>query len=99
MTLYQVAEEISRRLANIFLKDKNGRRPVYGGTKLQRGAVHAQARRRSPRSGKHPLRLLHRPQERKQLERPPPALPQAFGAVGIGGELRSMVYAISGLCV
>jgi hypothetical protein len=33
MTLYQVAEEISRRLANIFLKDKNGRRPVYGGTR------------------------------------------------------------------
>jgi hypothetical protein len=32
MTLYQVAEEITRRLANIFLKDKNGRRPVYGGT-------------------------------------------------------------------
>jgi hypothetical protein len=32
MNLYQVAEEISRRLANIFLKDKEGRRPVYGGT-------------------------------------------------------------------
>jgi hypothetical protein len=32
MNLYQVAEEIARRLANIFLKDKNGRRPVYGGT-------------------------------------------------------------------
>ncbi len=32
MNLYQVAEEISRRLASIFLKDKNGRRPVYGGT-------------------------------------------------------------------
>ena len=32
MTLYQIAEEINRRLANIFLKDKNGRRPVYGGT-------------------------------------------------------------------
>jgi hypothetical protein len=31
MTLYQVAEEISRRLASIFLRDKNGRRPVYGG--------------------------------------------------------------------
>jgi hypothetical protein len=31
MTLYQVAEEIARRLANIFLKDKDGRRPVYGG--------------------------------------------------------------------
>src|SRR4029078_8793661 len=33
MNLYQVAEEISRRLANIFLKDKNGRRPVYGGAR------------------------------------------------------------------
>jgi hypothetical protein len=31
MNLYQVAEEISRRLAGIFLKDKDGRRPVYGG--------------------------------------------------------------------
>jgi mannosylglycerate hydrolase MGH1-like protein len=31
MTLYQVAEEISRRLAAIFLKGKDGRRPVYGG--------------------------------------------------------------------
>ncbi len=33
MTLYQVAEEITRRLSNIFLKDKNGHRPVYGGAK------------------------------------------------------------------
>ncbi len=33
MNLYQVAEEISRRLANIFLRDKDGRRPVYGGTR------------------------------------------------------------------
>jgi hypothetical protein len=32
MNLYQVAEEISRRAANIFLKDDQGRRPVYGGT-------------------------------------------------------------------
>ena len=32
MNLYQVAEEISRRLGNIFLKDEAGRRPVYGGT-------------------------------------------------------------------
>jgi hypothetical protein len=31
LTLYQVAEELSRRLASIFLKDENGRRPVYGG--------------------------------------------------------------------
>jgi hypothetical protein len=33
MNLYQVAEEISRRLANIFLRDKQGRRPVFGGTR------------------------------------------------------------------
>jgi hypothetical protein len=31
MNLYQVAEEIGRRLSNIFLKESNGRRPVYGG--------------------------------------------------------------------
>jgi Mannosylglycerate hydrolase MGH1-like glycoside hydrolase domain len=33
MTLYQVAEELGHRLASIFLRDKDGRRPVYGGTK------------------------------------------------------------------
>ncbi|MGE3316777.1 MAG: glucosidase, partial [Planctomycetaceae bacterium] len=33
MNLYQVAEEISRRLANIFLRDKTGQRAVYGGTR------------------------------------------------------------------
>ena len=33
MNLYQVAEEVSRRLSNIFLKDKKGLRPVYGGSK------------------------------------------------------------------
>jgi hypothetical protein len=33
MNLYQVAEEISRRLANIFLRDKDGRRAVYGGSR------------------------------------------------------------------
>jgi hypothetical protein len=33
MNLYHVAEEIGRRLANIFLKGKDGRRPVYGGTR------------------------------------------------------------------
>jgi hypothetical protein len=32
MTLYQVAEEIARRLASIFLRDDDGRRPVYGGS-------------------------------------------------------------------
>src|SRR5262249_33070272 len=33
MTLYQVAEEIVRRLASIFLRDAKGRRPVYGGSR------------------------------------------------------------------
>jgi hypothetical protein len=33
MNLYQVAEEITRRLASIFLRDRHGRRPVYGGTR------------------------------------------------------------------
>ena len=33
MNLYQVAEEIARRITLIFLKDHDGRRPVYGGTK------------------------------------------------------------------
>lgn len=33
MTLYQVAEEIGRRLANIFLRNDKGDRPVYGGTR------------------------------------------------------------------
>ena len=39
MTLYQVAEEITRRLASIFLRDpstssgQGGRRPVHGGTR------------------------------------------------------------------
>ena len=36
MTLYQVAEEINRRLSTIFLRGKDGRRPVNGGEqKLQ----------------------------------------------------------------
>ena len=30
MNLYQVAEEIARRLANIFLRNPEGRRPVFG---------------------------------------------------------------------
>jgi hypothetical protein len=32
MTLFDVAKEIQRRLAATFLRDENGRRPVYGGT-------------------------------------------------------------------
>jgi hypothetical protein len=34
MTLFEIANELSRRLAGIFLKDADGRRPVYGGTRL-----------------------------------------------------------------
>jgi hypothetical protein len=33
MNLYQIAEEISRRLTSIFLKGKDGCRPVNGGEK------------------------------------------------------------------
>jgi hypothetical protein len=33
MNLYQVAEEIARRLSSLFLRDADGRRPVYGGTR------------------------------------------------------------------
>jgi hypothetical protein len=29
-----VATELSRRLTRIFLRDENGRRPVYGGTEM-----------------------------------------------------------------
>jgi Glycosyl hydrolase family 63 C-terminal domain len=32
MTLFEVAREIARRLASIFLRDATGRRPVYGGS-------------------------------------------------------------------
>jgi len=32
MTLWEVANEIARRLGNIFLRDKEGRRAVYGET-------------------------------------------------------------------
>jgi len=32
MNLFQVSQEIATRLESIFLRDKDGRRPVYGGT-------------------------------------------------------------------
>ena len=34
MTLFEVAQELSRRLASTFLRDGDGNRPVYGGTTL-----------------------------------------------------------------
>src|SRR5271165_3274670 len=33
VTLFEVAQEIARRLSNIFLRDANGNRPVYGGAR------------------------------------------------------------------
>ncbi len=33
MNLFEVAREIGRRLSSMFLRDANGKRPVYGGTK------------------------------------------------------------------
>ena len=33
MNLYEVAEDVGRRLSNIFVKDANGSRPVYGGVR------------------------------------------------------------------
>ena len=33
MTLFEVAQEIGKRLSKMFLRDANGNRPVYGGTK------------------------------------------------------------------
>ena len=40
MNLYQVAEEISRRLASMFLRGKDGRRPVNGGEPKFQGDPH-----------------------------------------------------------
>src|ERR1017187_1651206 len=40
MTLWAVAEEISRRLTSIFLRDGDGRRPVYGGTEVFQSNPH-----------------------------------------------------------
>ncbi len=40
MNLYQVAEEIGRRLTNIFLRDTSGRRAVYGGSRTFQDDPH-----------------------------------------------------------
>jgi hypothetical protein len=40
MTLYQVAEEISRRLGNIFVRNERGERPVYGGARTFQDDPH-----------------------------------------------------------
>ena len=33
-TLWEVAEDLSRRLTSIFLRDHSGRRPVFGGNEF-----------------------------------------------------------------
>jgi hypothetical protein len=40
MNLFEVAREIARRLAGIFLRDGDGRRPVYGGTEKFQSDPH-----------------------------------------------------------
>jgi hypothetical protein len=40
MTLLEVAQELSRRLAGTFLRDPDGRRPVYGGARLFQDDPH-----------------------------------------------------------
>jgi hypothetical protein len=40
MNLYQVAEEIATRISRIFLKDKDGRRPLYGATDIFQNDPH-----------------------------------------------------------
>jgi hypothetical protein len=40
MNLFEVAKELSDRLAGIFLRDENGQRPVYGGTEKFQSDPH-----------------------------------------------------------
>jgi len=40
MNLYEAAEEIQARLTRIFLRDEQGRRPVYGGTEMFQNNLH-----------------------------------------------------------
>jgi hypothetical protein len=40
MNLYQVAREIASRMTRIFLRDEDGRRPVFGGTRLFQDDPH-----------------------------------------------------------
>jgi len=40
LTLFDVAQELARRLSRIFLRDANGKRPVYGGTEKFQADPH-----------------------------------------------------------
>ena len=70
MNLYQVAEEIARRLASIFLRDDEGRRPVYGGTRKFQEDPHW-------RDLPPVLRVLPRRQRRRPRRQPPDRLDRA----------------------
>ena len=64
MTLFEVAQEIARRLSGTFLRDADGRRPVYGGTREVPG--------RSALARPDPvLRVLPRRQRRRAGRQPP----------------------------
>jgi hypothetical protein len=39
-TLWEVAEDLSHRLTRIFLRDRDGRRPLYGGTEMFQSDPH-----------------------------------------------------------
>jgi hypothetical protein len=41
-TLWQVAEELSRRLIGIFLRNAEGKRPVFGGARMFQQGPHWQ---------------------------------------------------------
>ena len=40
LTLWEVSQELSRRLTRLFLRDANGRRPVYGGLEVFQNDPH-----------------------------------------------------------
>ena len=72
MNLFEVAKEIADRLARIFLRDEDGRRPVYGGTR--------EVPDRSALARSHPLlRILPRRQRRRAGRQPPDRMDRARG--------------------
>ena len=85
MTLWQVAADISRRLARLFLKDEQGRRPVHGdipaicrsGTFLR-----VLSRRERPRTGRQPS---------DRLDRASGETPAAKRGVNVGGRNGSLL--------
>ena len=73
MTLFEVAEEISRRLVSTFLPDENGRRPMWGGAeKFQTDPSWNNA---------PPLpRVLPRRQRRRRRREPPDRMDRPRGS-------------------